>query len=171
MATIETTLPGGEVYSARAPNSAEWSRFIAHNNSGNERVGWRELAQVCCTSHSVDEATTLVTKYPGAIRPIGEAIVELSTGEDDAKIEGDEVALADMRFRAPTLEEWDDFQDKISAKGVDHHAASLALLETLSLSPGKITTREAEHPGDVELTATAVSKVAGMRIKIAVKKG
>jgi hypothetical protein len=171
MATIETTLPGGEVYSARKPTPAEWSRFIGHANSNNVRIGWRELAQVCCTSSGPETAAALLAKYPAAIRPIGEAISDLSGSEDEPKSEDGCVVFADMRFRSPTLEEWEDFQDAISEKKADQHALGLALLEKLSEAPGKMTARASEYPGDVQVVMVDVTKIAGMQVKISVKKG
>lgn len=171
MANIETTLPGGEVYSARPPSAAEWSRFIAHTNDGNLRVGFRELAQVCCSSHGPEEATVLLAKYPGAIRPLGEAIAELSTGEEEAKVDGDSVVLVDMRFRAPSLEEWEEFQETISKPKADQHAIALGMIAKLCDAPGKIQARAETHPGDVQEVMADITKIAGMQIKISVKKG
>jgi hypothetical protein len=171
MATIETTLPGGEFYSARKPTPAEWSRFISHANRNNARVGWRELAQVCCTSGTPDDAASLLAKYPAAIKPIGEAIAELSGGEDEPKVEGDTVAFLDMRFRAPTLEEWESFQDAISEKNADQHAEALKLVALLCDAPGKMLARAEDYPGDVQGVTAEVTKIAGMQVKISVKKG
>lgn len=171
MATIETTLPGGEIYSAKPPTAEQWAHFIGHNNQGNLRVGFRELAQVCSTSHSPEDAAALLAKYPGAIRPLGEAIAGLSTGDDEPKVDGDSVAFVDMRFRTPTLEEWDEFQEAIAPKGADQHKLALELLEKLSDSPGKMTARAMMHPGDVQEVTAEVTKIAGMQVKISVKKG
>ncbi len=171
MANIETTLPGGEVYSARPPSPAEWSRFIDHVNEGNARVGWRELAQVCATSHTPDAAATLLAKYPGAIKPLGEAIANLSSSDDESKVEDGEVVFLDMRFRAPTLEEWEELQEAVGEKGAHEHPLALELIEKLSNSPGAMLARAAIHPGDVQEVMNDVAKIAGMQIKIAVKKG
>jgi hypothetical protein len=171
MANIETTLPGGEVYTAIPPTAAQWARFIGHVNAGNQRVGFRELAQVCASSHSPEEAAELLAKYPGAIRPLGEAIAELSTGAEESKVDGDSVVFLDMRFRAPSLDEWEDFQEAISKKGADQHALALELLEKLSSAPGAMTARASIHPGDVQEVTADVTRIAGMQIKIAVKKG
>jgi hypothetical protein len=171
MATIETTLPGGEVYSAKAPDPKQWTRFIGHANDGDARVGWRELAQVCCTSHTPEEASALMAKYPGAIRPIGEAIAGLASSDEESKVEGDSVVFADMSFRAPTLEEWEELQDAISQKHADQHGLALGLLAKLCDAPGKILARAEMHPGDVQEVMGDVTKIAGMQVKIAVKKG
>jgi hypothetical protein len=171
MANIETTLPGGEVYSARPPSPEQWARFIGHVNAGNMRIGFRELAQVCATSHTPEEAAALLAKYPGATKPLGNAIASLAKSDDESVVEGQEITLGDIRFRAPTLDEWEDFQEAAGVKNSDEHALALALLEKLSDSPGKMLARAAEHPGDVQEVMSDVTAIAGMQIKIAVKKG
>ena len=170
MATIETTFPGGEFYSAKAPAPDQWSRFIAHSFAGNQRVGWRELAQVCCTSHTPEDAAALFAKYPAAAKPIGEAIVELGGSDDEPKTDGGSVVFADMTFRAPALEEWEDFQDIIGQKS-DKHAEALKLLAKLCDAPGKILARAETFPGDVQAVMVAITEIAGMQVKISVKKG
>lgn len=171
MANIETTLPGGEKYSAKRPTADQFTRFIGHVKAKNLRVGYRELGQVCCTSHAPDDAAKLLAKYPGAIVPLGEALVDIAASDEAPIPEEGAVAFAGFSFRAPTIEEWEEYQELIGLKTTDDHGAALELLEKLSNSPGKMTARCQETPADVQVVMNAVAKLAGVRIKIAVKKG
>ncbi len=171
MANIETTLPGGEVYTAIPPNAAQWARFIGHLGRNDLRVGFRELAQVCCSSHSPEDAAALLAKYPGAIKPIAEAIGELAVDDNEVTAEEQTVLFADMRFRAPSLDEWEDLQEASGKPKSDQHALALALLVKLCDAPGKFQAHAESFPGDVQYVMREVTKITGMQVQIAVKKG
>jgi len=174
MANITTKLPNGVLFEARKPTTAEWDRYVEKIRRGEIKVGQRELVQLCSTSHTPEEASKLLARYPGAIKPIATGLDELAQGpawEDDAFVSTEDgTSIGGVLFRAPTLEEWEALQDQMEDR--DKRWGEITRIFLLDLTDAKADATKLfeDYPACVQVIGREIGKLVGQGISITVKK-
>jgi hypothetical protein len=175
MATVETKLPNGVRFEARAPSTDEYDRLMGKLKAGQTAVGQREFVQLCAVSHSPEDASQLLAKYPGIIGPLATALDGLATGDASEAITTNESAatLHGITYRAPDLTEWEEWQ------GIIQTAKNSEFSERMRDLVVKLAGEQApearvfltKFPGAAHVILTTVADLVGANAEIVVKKG
>ncbi len=145
--SVSVTVAGVE-YTFSPPTANAWMRYMQKASDDKLEVGKRELVQVCCSSHTPDEIISLLRKKPALIRPLKEALEELSVGDLESVI----TDLGKKNTRT---------YEQIKALVIELCEGDKAGLSVLL----------DKYPGAANIIFDDITQLAGAGLEIIVKKG
>jgi hypothetical protein len=174
--SVSVTVAGVE-YTFSPPTANAWMRYMQKASDDKLEVGKRELVQVCCSSHTPDEIIALLRKKPALIRPLKEALEELSVGDLESVItdhDSVEVSLKGQSFvvGGPDYEKWEKFQSDLGKKNTRTYEQIKALvIELCEGDKAGLSVLLDKYPGAANIIFDDITQLAGAGLEIIVKKG
>lgn len=168
-ASIEVGLPDGRTFEATCPTAEQWDRYLDKLMRGDELPGRRELVQVCASSCTPEEAVEIVRRYPGMVRPVSDALSELSASGADIEPGDGSVSVCGVTVRAPDVDAWEAVQAASKKQG-----GGRAIREAVTSwadDPEAAAVAFREVPGAPALAFAELGRMVGTQVSIRVKKG
>lgn len=168
---VNVRYPDGSTLSARKPTSEEWDRALLKIFKKEHAVANRELVQVCSivrTSAGEEiPASQLLARFPASIIKVSNAIESIAGGSDMPTVDGDVVSIDGVSFRAPSLDEWESYSDRVAR---DPGASTREFLGLLCID-GETDALFSQKPASLGNVVSACNVLAGSEVQIVIKKG
>lgn len=170
---LASVVVAGTLHAFRAATAEEMDRY--QDSLSKRRIGasHRELAQVTCVTDlnalkaAFEKRAALATGIANAICDLAGSEYEVPITDDTASVVVDGVTLS---FRAPSLEEWEDHQERL--RTVAQVASARQLAQACHLGDAETLKKTfARYPLLVTRVAESLRELAGLDIEVTVKKG
>ena len=176
-AILGVPLPGGIEVECAAPALANWDRYIEKVRRDQELVGRRELVQVSCISHSVEQVQKILNRFPVIANTITNTLDDLCGGDVEpvADVEAGEVRATldgvEFTFNGPDMDSWERFQENMQNEKTKYGANMREFLVAHSTDPTALAVALEKNPCAAGPLVASVGEIAGAGFKVVVKKG